>query len=142
MTTSDLWDAETAARYDDTSAFMFAPDVLDPAVRSLAELAGGGRALELAIGTGRVAVPLVGRGVPVSGVELSQPNQERDPPPSHVFDIVTFDMFQGQHHQGRIERFWRRTREWSPTPFWIFTTLNRLQAARLLNLRLRVVGSV
>ena len=77
MTTSDLWDAETAARYDDTSAFMFAPDVLNPAVRFLAELAGGGRALELAIGTGRVAVPLVGRGVPVSGVELSQPMVDR-----------------------------------------------------------------
>ena len=77
MTTSDLWDAETAARYDDTSAFMFAPDVLDPAVRFLAELADDGRALELAIGTGRVALPLVERGVPVSGVELSQPMVDR-----------------------------------------------------------------
>jgi SAM-dependent methyltransferase len=52
---------------------MFAPDVLDPAVDFLAELAGGGPALELAIGTGRVAIPLADRGVPVTGIELSQP---------------------------------------------------------------------
>ncbi len=73
MTSSDLWDAETAERYDDSSAFMFAPDVLDPAVAFLAELAGDGPALELAIGTGRVAIPLAERGVSVTGVELSQP---------------------------------------------------------------------
>ncbi len=73
MTSSDLWDAETAERYDASSAFMFAPEVLDPAVDFLADLAGGGPALELAIGTGRVALPLIERGVPVSGIELSQP---------------------------------------------------------------------
>ncbi|SCE93698.1 class I SAM-dependent DNA methyltransferase [Micromonospora mirobrigensis] len=73
MTSSDLWDEETAAAYDDASAQMFAPDVLDPAVSFLAGLAGDGPALEFAIGTGRVAVPLAARGVPVSGIELSQP---------------------------------------------------------------------
>ena len=73
MTSSDLWDAETAEHYDKSSAFMFAPDVLEPAVGFLAELAGDGPALEFAIGTGRVAVPLAERGVPVSGIELSQP---------------------------------------------------------------------
>jgi SAM-dependent methyltransferase len=73
MTSSDLWDAETAARYDESSAFMFTPEVLDPAVSFLCELAGDGAALELAVGTGRVAVPLAERGVPVSGIELSQP---------------------------------------------------------------------
>ncbi|MFC7247664.1 class I SAM-dependent DNA methyltransferase [Catellatospora aurea] len=73
MTSSDLWDEATAARYDDTSAEMFAPDVLDPAVDFLARLAGPGPALEFAIGTGRVAVPLAARGVRVSGIELSQP---------------------------------------------------------------------
>ena len=77
MTSSDLWDAETAERYDEASAFMFAPDVLEPAVRFLADLAGDGPALELAIGTGRVAVPLVERGVAVSGIELSQPMVEQ-----------------------------------------------------------------
>ena len=77
MTSSDLWDAETADRYDETSAFMFAPEVLDPAVDALAELAAGGPALELAIGTGRVAIPLTDRGVAVSGIELSQPMVDR-----------------------------------------------------------------
>ena len=73
MTSSDLWDEATARRYDDTASEMFAPDVLDPAVDLLVELAGSGRALELAIGTGRVAVPLAARGVPVAGIELSEP---------------------------------------------------------------------
>lgn len=73
MTSSDLWDAETAERYETTSAEMFAPDVLDPAVDFLARLAGDGPALELAIGTGRVGVPLLARGVPVTGIELSAP---------------------------------------------------------------------
>ena len=77
MTSSDLWDDATARRYDETSAEMFAPHVLDPAVDTLARLAGGGAALELAIGTGRVAVPLAARGVPVSGIELSVPMVER-----------------------------------------------------------------
>jgi SAM-dependent methyltransferase len=47
--------------------------VLGPTVDRLAELAGDGRALEFAIGTGRVAVPLAQRGVPVTGIELSGP---------------------------------------------------------------------
>ena len=73
MTSSDLWDEATARRYDEASAEMFAPEVLEPAVDLLASLAGQGRALELAIGTGRVAVPLRARGVPVTGIELSEP---------------------------------------------------------------------
>lgn len=51
---------------------MFAPDVLDPTVDMLERLAGNGAALEFAIGTGRVAVPLRDRGVPVSGIEISR----------------------------------------------------------------------
>jgi SAM-dependent methyltransferase len=69
----DIWDDETARGYDTPGAGMFAPDVLGPTVKRLAELADGGRALEFAIGTGRVAVPLAERGVPVSGIELSRP---------------------------------------------------------------------
>jgi SAM-dependent methyltransferase len=61
-----------AARYDESSAEMFDPEVLDPAVDFLAGLAGAGRALELGIGTGRVAVPLAGRGVEVHGIDLSR----------------------------------------------------------------------
>jgi SAM-dependent methyltransferase len=70
--TSDIWDDETARHYDSDSADQFAPDVLDPAVTFLARLAGSGAALEFAVGTGRVAIPLAARGVPVTGVELSE----------------------------------------------------------------------
>ncbi|MFI0224035.1 class I SAM-dependent DNA methyltransferase [Streptomyces lydicus] len=61
-----------AARYDESSADMFGPDVVDPAVEVLAGLAGDGRALELGIGTGRIALPLAGRGVPVHGIDMSR----------------------------------------------------------------------
>ncbi|UQU66569.1 class I SAM-dependent methyltransferase [Couchioplanes caeruleus] len=71
MRQDEIWDADTASRYDTPGTGMFAPEVLGPAVERLATLAGGGRALEFAIGTGRVAVPLAGRGVPVTGIELS-----------------------------------------------------------------------
>ena len=67
----ELWDAEAARRYDTPGTGMFAPEVLGPTVDRLVALADGGRALELAIGTGRVAVPLRERGVPVAGIELS-----------------------------------------------------------------------
>jgi SAM-dependent methyltransferase len=50
---------------------MFADGVLDATTGCLAELAGDGPALEFAIGTGRVAIPLAARGVPVTGIELS-----------------------------------------------------------------------
>jgi SAM-dependent methyltransferase len=65
------FDERVAARYDESSAEMFEPAVVDPAVDFLAELAGSGRALELGIGTGRIALPLARRGVPVHGIELS-----------------------------------------------------------------------
>ena len=61
-----------AVSYDDPSDRMFQPETIDPAVRLLAELAGGGQALELAIGTGRIGLPLSRRGVPVHGIELSR----------------------------------------------------------------------
>jgi SAM-dependent methyltransferase len=67
----DHFGPEVAARYDEGSASMFAPEVLGPAVDRLEELAGGGRALEFAIGTGRVGLALAARGVPVVGIELS-----------------------------------------------------------------------
>ena len=70
MNPEDVWDVGAAQRYDTPGAGMFAPEVIGPTVDRLAELAGGGRALELAIGTGRVAVPLAERGVPVTGIEL------------------------------------------------------------------------
>jgi SAM-dependent methyltransferase len=61
-----------AVSYDESAADMFEPGVLEPAVDVLADLAGSGRALELGIGTGRIALPLARRGVPVHGIELSR----------------------------------------------------------------------
>ncbi|AKU17888.1 class I SAM-dependent DNA methyltransferase [Luteipulveratus mongoliensis] len=72
-----IWDGGAAQRYDSPGTGMFAPEVLGPTVDLLAELAGNGAALELAIGTGRVAIPLRERGVPVTGIELSQPMVDR-----------------------------------------------------------------
>ncbi|WP_044884442.1 MULTISPECIES: class I SAM-dependent methyltransferase [unclassified Frankia] len=71
MTSSEVWDDETAEHYDTISAEKFAPEVLGPTVDLLARLAGSGAALEFAIGTGRVGIPLAARGVPVTGIELS-----------------------------------------------------------------------
>jgi SAM-dependent methyltransferase len=92
MTSSDVWDAQTAARYDEDSRFMFDPEVLDPAVDCLARLAGDGAALELAVGTGRVAIPLVERGVPVSGIDLSRPMLQRLQEKRADIPVVVGDM--------------------------------------------------
>jgi SAM-dependent methyltransferase len=77
MREDDIWDTDAAQRYDTPGTGMFAPEVLRPTVDCLAGLAGDGPALEFAIGTGRVAVPLSERGVPVTGIELSAPMLER-----------------------------------------------------------------
>lgn len=61
-----------AATYDNPSAREFQPETLAPMADLLAGLADGGRALELGVGTGRVALPLAGRGVPVHGIDLSR----------------------------------------------------------------------
>jgi SAM-dependent methyltransferase len=65
------FDERIAAGYDATSADMYEPEVLDPAVNFLADLAGTGAALEFGVGTGRIAVPLSQRGVPVHGIDIS-----------------------------------------------------------------------
>ena len=61
-----------AARYDESTAEMSEPGVVEPAVGLLAGLAGGGQALELGIGTGRIALPLARRGIRVEGIDLSR----------------------------------------------------------------------
>jgi SAM-dependent methyltransferase len=71
------WFAESAARYDDSLGAMGTAESIKPAVDVLAELAGDGRALEFAIGTGRIALPLAERGVAVSGIDLSAPMVEQ-----------------------------------------------------------------
>ncbi|GAB4002612.1 class I SAM-dependent methyltransferase [Glycomyces albus] len=67
----DYFGPEVAASYDDPASEAFAPEEVEPTADLLAELAGDGPALEFAIGTGRVALPLARRGVPVSGIDLS-----------------------------------------------------------------------
>jgi SAM-dependent methyltransferase len=66
-----LWDDDAAKRYDTPGEAMFSAEVLGPTVEVLAKLAGDGPAVEFAIGTGRVAIPLSDAGVHVSGIELS-----------------------------------------------------------------------
>jgi SAM-dependent methyltransferase len=66
------FDESVAARYDESAAEMFDPAVVDPVIDFLVELAGSGHALELGIGTGRIALPLAQRGVPVHGIEMSR----------------------------------------------------------------------
>ncbi|TDB97765.1 class I SAM-dependent methyltransferase [Actinomadura sp. 7K534] len=66
------FDEHVAAGYDEASAEMFAADAVEPAVELLAELAGDGRALELGVGTGRIALPLAERGVEVHGIDMSR----------------------------------------------------------------------
>jgi SAM-dependent methyltransferase len=68
----DHFGERVAARYDASSADMFEPAVVEPVVAFLAELAGDGAALELGIGTGRIALPLAQRGVRVHGIDLSE----------------------------------------------------------------------
>lgn len=94
MRQEEIWDADAAQRYDTPGTGMFAPEVLEPTVDRLAELAGGGRALEFAIGTGRVAIPLAARGVPVTGIELSHPmiNQLRTKADAATIPVIAGDM--------------------------------------------------
>ena len=69
---TDHFGERVAERYDESAADMFDPAVVDPIVDFLAELAGDGAALELGIGTGRIALPLARRGVRVHGIDLSE----------------------------------------------------------------------
>jgi len=66
------FDERLAARYDQDLAEAFDPKVVGPMVDLLVELAGSGKALELGIGTGRIALPLARRGVPTYGIDLSK----------------------------------------------------------------------
>jgi SAM-dependent methyltransferase len=68
----DHFGEHVASRYDESSADMFDPAVVEPVVDFLEDLTGGGAALELGIGTGRIALPLARRGVRVNGIDLSE----------------------------------------------------------------------
>ena len=68
----DYFGEQVAARYDDAQGEMFQAGAIDPVVDFLADLAGDGAALELGIGTGRIALPLAQRGIRVHGIDLSE----------------------------------------------------------------------
>jgi len=72
MTKKNYFDERIAKTYDTRWPELFDPSVVDPCVNFLAELAAGGAALELGIGTGRIALPLSRRGVRVHGIDLSR----------------------------------------------------------------------
>lgn len=94
MWQEEIWDVEAAQAYDTPGTGMFAAAVVGPTVDRLAELAGTGPALELAIGTGRVAVPLSERGISVTGIELSGPmiDQLRTKVDEATIPVVRGDM--------------------------------------------------
>lgn len=87
-------DPEVAAHYDDAAAERFGPDAIEPAVAVLAELAGDGVAVEFAVGTGRLALPLVAAGIPVHGIDISEPMlaQLRDKPGAEHLSVTAGDM--------------------------------------------------
>ena len=89
----DHFGEEVAARYDESAADMFEPEVLDPAVEFLGGLAGDGPALELGIGTGRIALPLARRGIRVCGIDLSEAMvaKLREKPGGEEIDVAIGD---------------------------------------------------
>ena len=90
----DYFGEHVAATYDERSASMFDSAVVEPAVDRLAELAGDGGALEFAIGTGRIALPLAERGVRVAGMDNSEAMlaRLREKPGAERIDAVVGDM--------------------------------------------------
>jgi SAM-dependent methyltransferase len=95
MATSEdgYFDEAVAARYDDSESPMFDPALVEATVDFLAELAGAGRALELGVGTGRIAVPLARRGVPVHGIDMSRAMvaRLREKPGAEGIDVTIGD---------------------------------------------------
>lgn len=85
---------EIASHYDADSADAFHPAVVEGTVDFLAPLAGDGRALEFAIGTGRIGLPLSRRGVPVAGIELStdMAAELQKKPGAEAIDVTIGDM--------------------------------------------------
>ena len=67
----DHFGEDVARQYDDSDEPEFDAAVIRSTVDFLAGLAGQGRALEFAIGTGRIAIPLAERGLDVHGIDLS-----------------------------------------------------------------------
>ncbi|AEG44862.1 class I SAM-dependent methyltransferase [Isoptericola variabilis] len=97
---SIIWDSDIADVYDAVNARQFDPAIVDPMVDVLFELARGGSALELAVGTGRVALPLAARGIPVHGIELSpaMAARLRAKPGAEAVPVTVADMTTARVH--------------------------------------------
>ena len=91
---ADGWFPESVAAGYDEPGGANSPVVVGPAVEILAELANGGRVLEFAVGTGRIAAPLAARGVSVNGIEMSRAMASRitDKPGGEAVDVTIGDM--------------------------------------------------
>jgi SAM-dependent methyltransferase len=89
----NYFDDWVAQHYEVLWPHLFDPEVVEPAVSFLADLAGDGRVLELGIGTGRLALPLSRRGIRVDGIELSAAmvEQLRSQPGSSDIDVTIGD---------------------------------------------------
>jgi SAM-dependent methyltransferase len=89
-----LFDERIAARYDRSSEAAFDRAHIDSVVDRLVDLASGGRVLEFAIGTGRIALPLAARGVPVVGIDLSNAMvaRLREKPGGDAIDVTIGDI--------------------------------------------------
>jgi SAM-dependent methyltransferase len=92
--TKIYFDEAVARGYDAGSPEMFDPALLEPTVRFLTACAGGGAALEFAIGTGRVALPLQEAGVRVHGIDISRAMVEelRKKPGGDTIDVTIGDI--------------------------------------------------
>ncbi len=112
----DYFGEGVADRYDESGADMFEPAVVDPVVDFLAALAGDGAALELGIGTGRIALPLAKRGVRVHGIDLSAAMvaQLRAKPGAEEIDVAIGD-FATTRVEGRFS-----------VAYLVFNTINNL----------------
>ncbi len=110
------WFADWADRYDAGLGSRSEPEAIARTVDLLAELAGDGAALEFAIGTGRIALPLAARGVSVYGIDLSEPMvaQLRAKPGGDIIDVTIGDMT-----STRVEGAFR-------VVYLVFNTINNL----------------
>ena len=95
-----MFDERVALSYDEDVGSMYRPEVLDPAVDFLEAIVGDGAALEFGIGTGRIALPLSARGVPIHGIDISQPmlKQLQSKPGSEQIGVTIGDFAETRIH--------------------------------------------
>jgi SAM-dependent methyltransferase len=98
----DYFGGRVAAGYDASTADMFEPAVVDPIVDFLADLAGHGAALELGIGTGRIALPLAQRGIRVHSIDLSADGAACRNDPAGALERLEARAVYERQHQTRL----------------------------------------